>query len=106
MELIANRQLCLDEGVVDVGTPFTIDDEDGRKMMLAGLARERYATPYTKYEAKVIVPEVKPLTALPFRDVPDTDPEPQALVARRDAMRAVADVPEDRNTRRLQRRKR
>ncbi len=105
MDLIANRQLCLDEGVVDVGDAFSIDDEDGRKMMLAGLARERYATPY-KYEAKVVVPEVKPAMATPFRDVPDSDQKPPALVALESAVRAVSDVPEDRNTRSKQRRKR
>ena len=106
MELIANRQLCLDEGTVAPGDSFWIADDDGREMMRNGLARERYATPYTKYEAKVVIPEVKPVTALPFRDVPAADAEPPALAALVAAVCAVSDAPEERNTRRIQRRKR
>ncbi len=58
------------------------------------------------YETKILTPEVKPLPATPFRDVPAPDAKPPALVALESAVRAVSDVPEQRNTRRIERRKR
>ncbi len=57
------------------------------------------------YETKVITPEVKPLSATPFRDVPAADAKPPALVALESAVRSVSDAPEQRDSRRVERRK-
>ena len=108
MELIANRQLTGDYGSVSAGDCFHCSEEVGAQLLQAGLARVRFAQPYI-YETKVVTPEapeVKPAAAIPFRDVPDSDPRPKALVALESAVRAASDAPEERNTRRIQRRKR
>lgn len=59
-----------------------------RQLLRAGLVRE-YVAPV--YEVKVVRPEVK-AEAAPFRDVPRVDPEPPALAALRDSVRAASDV--------------
>ncbi len=104
MELIANRQICGSGRLIAPGEAFAEDEDTARELILSGLARERYALPYT-YETKVVTPEVKPIVAAPFRDVPPVDEKPPALVALESAVRAVSDLPEQRNPRRIQRRK-
>ncbi len=82
---------------IESGELIDVSDREARDMSRRGLV---------SYETKIITPEVQPLPAVPFRNVPAVDPEPAALVALGAAVRAVSDVPEQRDHRRLQRRKR
>ena len=111
MQLIANRQLTGDYGTVSEGEAFEASEEVAAVLLKSGVAYARFAQPFT-YETKVVTPEapeVKPQSALPFResrDVPHSDKEPAALAAVRDAVRAVSDLADEGNTRRVERRRR
>ncbi len=112
MILIANQQLTGDYGTVFDGECFECAPEVGEKLIASGLAHPRYA-PGVQYETKVVTPEaplitqeVKPQSALPFRDLSDPHEGPPALAAVRDAVRAVSDLSVEGNTRRIERRQR
>ena len=61
---------------------------------------------FSLFVRKVIVPEVRPLVAEPFRHVPVIDPEPPALVAVRIAVHRAAELSAARDSDRIERRKR
>jgi hypothetical protein len=71
------------------------------QLLRAGLARELVAPMPARvhYETKVVAPEAPAVSAaLPFRDVPNPDPEPPALAALRAAVCAVSDAQKQRDS--------
>lgn len=90
-------------GRIAEGESFTVRDSLARELVRQGKASEQ------TYETKVLTPsftvrtnvEVKPLPATPFRDMPAADPEPKALASLVSAVRAVSEVPVERDSRDL-----
>jgi hypothetical protein len=84
MTLISDRPLK--RGIIiPPGVPFDADTDDTRRLLNSGLARI--------YETKVIIPEVVPVVAVPFRlsDLPDQTPARMDTEA--DKRILIADAP-------------
>ena len=91
MRLVANRQLTGVYGTVAPHQVFDAPDDVGVELLRDGKARR--PDPPAVIETKVFrPPEVGPV--IPFRDVSVPDPEQASVVAARDSVLSVPDVPE------------
>lgn len=97
MLLVSNRQLIHRQKIRPAGIPFEEqDDKTAEDLIRRGVARKA-DPPQVLYETKPAifeVPEVKPETGVPFRNVPLSDEEPAAVVTASNPVLPQPDVQE------------
>ena len=113
MKLIANRQLCFGNNVVEGGEEFEMPDDVAADLMRREVARRAeppkilYETKPARMETPTIQPESPEVTARqPFRNVPVLDEEPQAVAPAGDPVLPESDIHEQRTADPSGRRKR
>ena len=113
MKLIANRQLCFGNNVVEGGDEFEMPDDVAADLMKREVARRAeppkilYETKPARMETPTIEPESPEVTARqPFRNVPVLDEESPQLAPASNPMLPESDVSEQRTTDPSGRRKR